>query len=96
MLRVLYTVEAEKDLQQIVDYIAAENLSAAIRWLDKTEALIGLLARQPGMGELIRTQRFGSVRRHATGAYAVYYRALDDCLQVLRVLHAARDHNRLL
>ena len=96
MYRVLYTVQAEQDLQQIVEHIAEANLTAAVRWLDETEVLFGLLASQPALGEPVATRRFGEVRRHSTGNYVDYYRVVDDSLQVLRVLHAARDQDSLV
>lgn len=94
--RVSYTVQAEQDLQQIVERIAKQNLTAALRWLDETEALFGLLASQPALGQRVQTQRFGELRCHAAGSYVVYYRLTDDGLQILRVLHAARDQDSLL
>ena len=96
MHRVFYTVQAERDLQPTVEYFARDNLTAAIRWLDETESLFGLLASQPALGEPMQTRRFGDGRRHSIGNYVVYYRLADDGLQILRVLHAARDQEPLL
>lgn len=96
MRRIFYTVQAEQDLQQIVEFIAHDNLAAAVRWLDEIEALFQLLATQPALGELMETRRFGEVRRHTAGNYVVYYRLADNGLQILRVLHAARNQEPLL
>ena len=71
MPNVLYTPEAEQDLGQIVSYIAKDNLSAALRWLDETEAVCNLLAGQPEIGQRMQTERFGEVRRHAAGSYLI-------------------------
>jgi plasmid stabilization system protein ParE len=67
-----------------------------VRWLDETEALIALLANQPELGERMATRRFGEVRRHGAGNYIIYYRLDEGDLQILRVLHAARDQDALL
>lgn len=96
MLRVFYSVAAEQDLQEIVEHIARHDLSAALRWLDQTEGLFALLASQPELGERMRTRRFGEVLRHTAGNYLVYYRFSDDELQVLRVVHAAREQEPLV
>lgn len=95
-MRLLYTVRAEQDLQQIVEQIAQDKLTAAVDWLDRIEVLFVLLASQPELGERMLTRRFGEVRRHIAGNYAVYYRLVDDGLQILRVLHTARDQDQLL
>ncbi len=52
------TSRAELDLRRIVDYIAADNLSAALDWLDRTEEVFRLLATQPEMGQRRQTKRF--------------------------------------
>jgi plasmid stabilization system protein ParE len=60
------------------------------------EALFDLLSQQPHIGERTITRRYGEVRRHSKGKYVVYYRIADDGLQVLRVLHDAREHGDLV
>jgi len=94
MATLLYTPEAAEDLRQVVEFIARDNISAAIDWLDETRSLCKLLATQPDIGERMRTSRFGEVRRHASGNYLVYYRPLDDGVEIMRVLHGARDQLR--
>lgn len=96
MLRVFYSVEAEQDLKDIVEHIARHNVTAALEWLDRTEGLFAILASQPELGEPMTTRRFGDVRRHTASNYLVYYRFADDGVQVLRVLHAARDQEPLV
>ncbi|HQU47352.1 MAG TPA: type II toxin-antitoxin system RelE/ParE family toxin, partial [Pirellulales bacterium] len=93
MRRVLYSVQAEQDLRQIVEHIALDDLTAAIDWLDATEALFGLLATHPALGQRMETPRWGEVRQHTAGSYVIYYRFDDDGLQVLRVLYAAREQD---
>jgi plasmid stabilization system protein ParE len=43
----IYTSEADDDLGRIVQYIAQDNLFAALTWLDTTRATCDLLATQP-------------------------------------------------
>ena len=90
------TPRVEQDLRQIVDFIAKDNLSAALSWLDETEALFRLLATQPEMGQRRQTKRFKRTRRHAHGNYVIYYRPITDGIEIFRVLHGARDQGKLL
>ncbi len=38
MPKAVYSPEAENDLGQLVEYIAQDNLLAAMKWLDQTRA----------------------------------------------------------
>jgi toxin ParE1/3/4 len=96
MANVVRTPDAIQDLREIVGYISRDSTRAATRWLDGIEDLFQLLASQPGMGECWRARHGGEVRRHAYGSYIVYFRALDHGVQIIRVLHGARDQGRLI
>jgi toxin ParE1/3/4 len=96
MPRATYTSEAERDLGQITKYIAQDNLLAAMAWLDKTRATCNLLAIQPAIGQRINTKRFGDVRRHVVGNYRIYYEPTPEGIDVVRVVHAARDQGKLV
>ncbi len=96
MVQVRCTPEAEEDLIRIGSYIAADNPSAALRWVDAIEAVCDLLATQPGIGQQTRTKRFGDVRRHVVGNYLIYYEAASEGIVVIRVVHGARDQGNLL
>jgi toxin ParE1/3/4 len=91
-----YTPEADQDLIRIGTYIAKDNPTAALRWVDAIEAVCGLLATQPALGQRIRTKRFGEVRRHVAGNFLIYYRPTDDGVEILTVVHGARDQGKLL
>ncbi|HEY2881101.1 MAG TPA: type II toxin-antitoxin system RelE/ParE family toxin [Pirellulales bacterium] len=94
--RVERTPEAALDLRAIAGHIAQNNPSAAHQWLREMEALFSILATQPEMGQRMQTQRFGVVRQISRGNYVVYYRPHNDGVEILRIIHGARDHNQLV
>jgi toxin ParE1/3/4 len=96
MAKAHYTPEADQDLIRIGAGIAHDNPMAALRWIDAIEAVCGLLATQPRMGQRIKTKQFGEVRRHSAGNYLVYYRPIADGIEILTVVHGARDLGKLL
>lgn len=96
MAQIKRSRDALRDLTSIVEYIAEENPSAAERWLLAIEELFKLMAAYPGMGELVATRRFGQVRRRSFGAYVIYARERSDGIFIVRVLHGARDQERLV
>jgi toxin ParE1/3/4 len=81
---------AETDILEIWDYIADESLAAADRWLDHLDEQFRLLATQPMMGRA-RDELAPRVRSFPVGRYVVFYVPLDDGIDVVRVLHGARD-----
>lgn len=97
MPRISYAPEANDDLSEIIGRIAEANPTAAVRWIDDLEHLLHLLSSQPMMGERYRRRRKSAeVRRHTFGNYVIYYRPLSDGVEIYRILHGARDHERLV
>jgi toxin ParE1/3/4 len=92
----LRTPEAADDLAPIVRYIAGDNSAAALHWLDEIEALFHLMTTQPRMGERVRLPSSREIRRHTFGRYVIYYHPLPDGVEIYRVLHGAREHERLI
>ena len=86
---------AERDLDEMADYIADRNPSAAIQELEKLLKRLALLATQPLMGQL-REDLPGRPRAFCSGSYLILYRPTSDGIEVARVVHAARDVASLL
>jgi len=81
---------AETDILEIWDYIADDSLAAADRWVDHLDEQFRVLATQPMMGRA-RDELALGVRSFPFGRYVVFYVPLDDGIDVVRVLHGARD-----
>lgn len=94
MPKVTRTPAAVRDLLSITDRIVADNLNAALRFYDEVDRLLSLIARHPRMGEAVDHLGPG-VRRHTLGNYLLFYRLCGDGIEVIRVLHGARDIDRL-
>ena len=85
-----YTSAACGDLTQHLEYIAKQSESGARRWLDLVEAKCLLLRQFPEIGESM--PRLGEgVRAAAVGRNIVFYRIVEDCVEILRVLGGERD-----
>jgi toxin ParE1/3/4 len=94
MPKLIRTPAAVRDLVSITDWIAADNLDAALRFYDEVDRLLSLIARYPRMGEAV-DQLGPGVRRHTLGDYLLFYRLSGDGIELIRVLHGARDIDRL-
>ena len=89
MARVNRFRRAEEDLLAIADHIAADNTTAAAKWLDKIEATLSLLASNPLMGEAVDSIRPG-LRRFCQGSYVIFYESHEKGIDLVRVLHGSR------
>jgi toxin ParE1/3/4 len=90
MKRYRLTPRAEKDLDEISDYIAADDPVAASRFIDKIEAKCQALAQSPGIGRT-RAELGPNLRSSHVGKYVIFYRADDRGIEVIRVIHGQRD-----
>lgn len=95
MPRVTRRPEARADLAEIWDYIAQDNPKRATAFLREIEALFETLATQPTMGRE-RPELADELRSFPIGRYVVYYLPWPDRVDIVRVLHAARDVTRLI
>jgi toxin ParE1/3/4 len=80
------------DLAEIWSYIADDSESNADRFLAKLESKFDLLASQPQMGRL-REELMPGLRSFAHARYVVYFLPRATGIELVRVLHSARDIN---
>ncbi|MFA6244001.1 MAG: type II toxin-antitoxin system RelE/ParE family toxin [Candidatus Hydrogenedentales bacterium] len=91
MSAVTKTPQAELDLMDIWEFIAVDSESAADRLLREIARKSVLLASTPQMGRG-REELASGMRSFPVGKYMLYYRIRDaHAIEIVRVLHAARD-----
>jgi plasmid stabilization system protein ParE len=83
--------EARNDLEQIIEFIAQESPVAALKVLREIGAAMRKLARMPGMGHLREDLVDEPVRFWPVYSYLIVYRDDIRPIQIVRVLHGARD-----
>jgi toxin ParE1/3/4 len=84
------TARAEEDLIEIWTYIARDNLTAADRVLDRIDTVCLRLSENPYLGPA-RPDLAGGLRYFVSGSYLVLYRIIESGVEVVRVVHGARD-----
>lgn len=89
-LPVRWTPEATSDAIEIWEYIATDNPRAADRMVDRFGEVLSRLGETPYRGRAYPQLGTG-VRGLPVGRYIVFYRLVDNGIQVLRVPHSARD-----
>jgi toxin ParE1/3/4 len=90
MGRIQRTPRADQDLEELWFFIAQDDPAAADRWLDTLEEKIGLLADNPLMGPA-RPDIARELRYHPVGNHLLLYRVIQGGIEIVRVVHGARD-----
>lgn len=90
MGQVIQSPEAQNDLIEIWLYIAANNQAAADRLIDTIDEKLALLSDSPQMG-IAREDLRTSLRSFPVGKYILFYRSINGGIELLRVIHGARD-----
>lgn len=90
MARILRRPLAGADIAEIWDYIAEDSVLQADAWVDRLDGKLRLLSSQPLMGRA-REDLSPGIRSMPFGRYVIFYEPLPDGIDVIRVLHSARD-----
>lgn len=86
---------AVKDLDSIWDYISINSEFYASKYIDRLEAACRRLGAMPGIGQCRSDTVFFGVRSVPEGSYVIFFEVGDDTVEILRIIHSARDMRRL-
>jgi antitoxin ParD1/3/4/toxin ParE1/3/4 len=83
--------DADLDLEAIWEYIAADSVMAADRWVDKLFEAFEALGRTPGMGHRRQDLTRHPVLFWPVGKYLIIYRPERVPLEIVAVTQGSRD-----
>jgi len=95
-MRLAFTLKARRDLQEIGDYVARESPVQALRFVDTLERRCASLLVTPQRYPLVARYPARQIRRAPHGSYVIFYRLREDTVEILHVLHGARDLDALI
>jgi toxin ParE1/3/4 len=81
---------ARSDLDEIWSYIAQDNMDAADRFIRAIVSRFPRLAAMPHLGRE-REELAARLRSFPVGNYVIFYRPMENAVEMVRVLHGARD-----
>jgi plasmid stabilization system protein ParE len=96
MGRYILSETAAEDLRQIIAYIRARDARAAKRVNGEFRATMRRLADLPGIGHTRADVNDDSLLFWRLYSYLIVYRRDTDPLEIVHVVHGARDIGRLL
>ena len=92
MARYRLTEPAQQDLLELAEFIATDNVQAARRMVDRLESAMLSLAWMPETGhrreDLTHDE---TIRFWSVGGYLIVFRVSTRPLEVIRIIHGARD-----
>ncbi len=90
------SVEADKDIEAILDYTAEEfGLDQAVTYVNAFDDVFTELLDNPELGRRRPEIRQG-LRSIAKESHIVFYRILKDRIRIVRILHGNRDMPKFL
>lgn len=90
------TERAEADIDAITDFIAADNIDAAVEVVLALEDAFVLLASPPGIGHTRADLTDRPLKFWSVYSYLVVYDPASDPLTITAVLHGARHVAQIL
>jgi addiction module RelE/StbE family toxin len=95
-MRVVVTDEAKADLVEIGEFIRPHNPSRAATFVDELLDRCVVLADMPRAFPLIPRYEHHGIRRCVHKDYLIFYRVLEDLVEIIHILHGARNYEVLL
>jgi toxin ParE1/3/4 len=90
MSRFKISTGAAQDLENIWSYVASNNIAAADNLFDKLREKFAKLAKFPQMGQGC-DYLAASLRSFTVGSYLIFYRILDEGIEIVRIIHGSQD-----
>lgn len=87
---------ARRDLEDILDWIAADNIQRALSFIDEIEARCTAIGESPHRFPIVMTVDGHGIRKRGYRNYVILYRIAQDEVQIDRIVHASRDWMRLI
>ena len=93
-----YLPIAEEDLISILDWIAKDSPSMALKFVNKLEEKIGKLEKFPMLGRIPRHPKLRDYgyRVLVVESYLVFYLIRKNIVEVHRVIRASRDLDKMI
>lgn len=95
-MRVTLTPEARGDIKAVIRWIGTDNLERAESFSSELIEACRALARHPRRFPVARITNGHEVRKRIHDRYVILYRLLDKEVEILRIVHGARDWAALL
>jgi toxin ParE1/3/4 len=95
-VKVFFTDPAVEDLETIGDWIAKDNPERAASFMREVRQSCVDIGLWPLAHPIVMHRQADGLRRRVHGNYLIFYRVQSDTVEIVRVLHGARDYGQVL
>ena len=95
-MRLEISEEAQRDLRAIAAYIEADNPQRAITFVRELVARCHRLVDDGHRFPFLHGREASGIRRCLHKPYLIFYRVLRDRIDIVHIIHGARDYERIL
>lgn len=95
-MKVVFSRNATNDLEEIGDWIARDDRDRALSLVGELTKACKTIGRTPRGYPLVNRTRDPTLRRRVYGNYLVFYDVGSAAVEILHVLHGARDYESLI
>ena len=95
-MKVEVSPEAEADIDEIGRYISRDSPTRAASFMQELLAACHAVGQFPSAAPIMAGQAGGELRRKVFGRYLIFYRVTPTLVEIVRVLHGARNVQRIL
>ena len=89
-MRVVWSPLADRQVDEVLAYIAADDAAAARRWLEELFERVDALRSFPDSGRVVPELGREEIRELLVGSYRVIYRHRGDLVEIAVIRHQAR------
>ena len=95
-MKVVLSRNAERDLEDIGDWIARDNPGRAVSFVVELKEACRTIGSSPHGYPLVDRARDPRLRRKVHGNYLIFYDAGTVTVEILHVLHGARNYAQII
>jgi toxin ParE1/3/4 len=95
-VKVVLTANAQRDLEEIGDWIARNNPVRAVSFVIELHRACLAIGRAPKSYPLVDKSRDMRLRRRVHGNYLIFYDVGPRVVEILHILHCARDYASII
>lgn len=95
-MKVVFSRKAERDLEEIADWIARDSSERARTFVAKLIRAAASIGRAPRSYPLVDKDRDPQLRRRIRGNYLIFFDIGPDAVEILHIVHGARDYVQIV